>query len=161
MLTELQENGYVATILKAAGTNMEDFELRLKQMAQEQFIKSIRPSDEQVNTWKATENGILMLQDHIRSKTGRSVSLPTLESLWRLFTGRRYRRRNRRIVFEFREGRSSKVCEHCGETEGNFHVDHKVPLAIGGSDNEENFQMLCETCNLKKSSKVDKLTNFI
>lgn len=34
-----------------------------------------------------------------------------------------------------------------------YHVDHIVALSKGGSDYKDNLQMLCPTCNLKKSAK--------
>jgi 5-methylcytosine-specific restriction endonuclease McrA len=33
------------------------------------------------------------------------------------------------------------------------HVDHMVPLALGGSNDRRNIQLLCEPCNLKKHAK--------
>lgn len=46
-------------------------------------------------------------------------------------------------------------CKICGrsETDGvKLHVDHKISLADGGTDEIENLQTLCEECNLGKSS---------
>lgn len=33
------------------------------------------------------------------------------------------------------------------------HLDHIMPLAMGGSNEDENIQLLCPTCNLSKSAK--------
>lgn len=54
----------------------------------------------------------------------------------------------RRRVFERDEYR----CQHCGSWE-NLHLDHIVALANGGTDDEDNLQTLCGTCNLKKGIK--------
>lgn len=35
----------------------------------------------------------------------------------------------------------------------NFHVDHILPLALGGTHDEKNLQLLCPSCNLKKHAK--------
>lgn len=34
-----------------------------------------------------------------------------------------------------------------------LHVDHVVPRSLGRSDKLENFQTLCQTCNLGKSNR--------
>ena len=39
-------------------------------------------------------------------------------------------------------------CEECGTTE-NLTVDHKVPLASGGGNDETNIRILCRRCQNK------------
>lgn len=34
-----------------------------------------------------------------------------------------------------------------------YHVDHKMPLALGGTNDKLNIQLLCPTCNLSKGAK--------
>lgn len=34
-----------------------------------------------------------------------------------------------------------------------YHVDHVLPLVLGGTDDISNIQLLCPTCNLRKGSK--------
>ena len=42
-------------------------------------------------------------------------------------------------------------CFYCGTRFGsNYHVDHVVPLASGGSNGPENIVIACPECNLKK-----------
>ena len=46
-------------------------------------------------------------------------------------------------------------CQQCGAMESNgatLEVDHIVPISKGGSDDYENLQILCATCNRKKGS---------
>lgn len=38
----------------------------------------------------------------------------------------------------------------------DFHVDHKIPLSLGGSNGMENIEILCRPCNLKKG-KLDPI----
>ena len=47
-------------------------------------------------------------------------------------------------------------CVACGRSALEntiLHVDHVVPRSIGGSDKLENFQTLCQACNLGKSNR--------
>ncbi|MGC7872103.1 DEAD/DEAH box helicase family protein [Desulfosporosinus sp. SYSU MS00001] len=47
-------------------------------------------------------------------------------------------------------------CSDCGKTSPHkalFQVDHIVPMSKGGLTKSENLQLLCRTCNLKKSDK--------
>ena len=45
-------------------------------------------------------------------------------------------------------------CACCGEKLGvNFHMDHIMPLALGGMNTDDNIQLLRQTCNSQKSAK--------
>ena len=45
--------------------------------------------------------------------------------------------------------RDGNICRQCGSTQ-NLEVDHIIPLARGGSNELDNLQVLCRTCNRKK-----------
>lgn len=50
--------------------------------------------------------------------------------------------------------RANPLCAHClraGITTAAREVDHVVPLAKGGADNETNLQSLCIACHVQKS----------
>ena len=51
--------------------------------------------------------------------------------------------------------RDNYTCKECGATkeEITLHVDHIIPFSQGGTDELDNLQTLCETCNLSKSNK--------
>ena len=44
-------------------------------------------------------------------------------------------------------------CVRCGSDQ-ELHFDHIIPVAKGGSNTAENIQILCQTCNLKKSDRI-------
>lgn len=48
--------------------------------------------------------------------------------------------------------RGKCACCHIS-IKGGYHVDHINPLALGGSNDKINLQLLCPTCNLKKGAK--------
>lgn len=50
-------------------------------------------------------------------------------------------------------------CVACGLSQKDgaiLHVDHIVPRSKGGSDTLDNYQTLCQTCNIGKSNKSDR-----
>lgn len=55
-----------------------------------------------------------------------------------------------KTLFDIQRGKCA--CCHIVISDG-YHVDHIMPLALGGSNDKTNIQLLCPTCNMKKSSK--------
>jgi hypothetical protein len=49
--------------------------------------------------------------------------------------------------------RDGETCVRCGMKQ-QLHFDHMIPVSKGGANSEENIQLLCQTCNLKKSDKI-------
>lgn len=57
------------------------------------------------------------------------------------------------VVLELFQSQSGK-CAACNKSlKLGYHVDHIMPLALGGGHEKLNLQLLCPPCNLKKSSK--------
>lgn len=53
-------------------------------------------------------------------------------------------------LFKLQRGK----CACCGLPLGDdYHLDHIVPLALGGSNTDDNIQLLRATCNLQKQDK--------
>lgn len=47
------------------------------------------------------------------------------------------------------------LCWWCGKAvESNYHVDHRKPLALGGSNDPSNLCISCPTCNSTKGMKM-------
>lgn len=49
--------------------------------------------------------------------------------------------------------RDGGACVRCG-LKKDLHFDHIIPLSKGGGNSEANVQILCQSCNLKKSDKI-------
>ena len=46
------------------------------------------------------------------------------------------------------------LCPCCRKPLGNdYHMDHIIPLALGGSNGDNNIQLLRSECNLEKQAK--------
>lgn len=49
--------------------------------------------------------------------------------------------------------RDGRVCAYCQTTEGPFHLDHKLPVSLGGTNDIANLTVACNECNLSKGAK--------
>jgi len=45
------------------------------------------------------------------------------------------------------------LCVYCRAYLHKYHVDHIMPLALGGCNDPSNLQLLCPPCNLTKNAK--------
>lgn len=63
-------------------------------------------------------------------------------------------------LYDKQEGKCAICC--VDEKINKMHVDHNVPWKMVGDELDDNYQLLCETCNLKKGSNVAyKLMNMM
>jgi hypothetical protein len=78
------------------------------------------------------------------------------ETMYAQQSRRRHRRRvsmdrvDRLLSALYRRAIQGDPCYYCGATEGAFHVDHYVPLALGGTDHWYNLVHACAWCNQSK-----------
>lgn len=49
--------------------------------------------------------------------------------------------------------RDGGKCCHCGST-SNLQFDHRIPVALGGSNTAANVELLCTDCNLRKGARL-------
>lgn len=47
-----------------------------------------------------------------------------------------------------------RKCAFCAKNLGEYHVDHMIPVALGGKTEDENLQLLCPECNRAKGAKL-------
>jgi hypothetical protein len=60
--------------------------------------------------------------------------------------------KNSRKIFQRIAERDGEFCRKCGAI-NNLTVDHIIPLSKGGSNDDDNFQILCTSCNRKKGAR--------
>lgn len=49
-------------------------------------------------------------------------------------------------------------CRYCGaDLNAGYHLDHRMPLRLGGTNEASNLQLLCPTCNMRKHAKHPEL----
>lgn len=62
--------------------------------------------------------------------------------------------RRRKALYEKFGGKCFYCC--CDlEMTGRWHIEHKLPKALGGTNDPENLVLACAPCNLKKRDKTD------
>jgi 5-methylcytosine-specific restriction endonuclease McrA len=49
--------------------------------------------------------------------------------------------------------RDGGACRQCGAT-SDLQYDHLIPVSMGGTNTEDNLQILCATCNRQKGASV-------
>lgn len=62
--------------------------------------------------------------------------------------------------WETLKARYNWTCPGCGQHEPEIRLtkDHIIPTSLGGSDNIENIQPLCRSCNSKKYTRIYSFT---
>lgn len=78
-----------------------------------------------------------------------SSELPALAAVW---SRRRKVPRRRREIYARSQGR----CFYCAtalQLEGDWHVEHQMPKAMGGTNEAINLVAACPCCNLGKSDR--------
>jgi 5-methylcytosine-specific restriction endonuclease McrA len=56
-----------------------------------------------------------------------------------------------RELYQRQDGKCACCCK---ELNGDYHIDHIIPLAKGGTNEPHNIQLLTPTCNIKKGARL-------
>lgn len=57
-------------------------------------------------------------------------------------------------IVEILMEKQASLCACCGASlAGGFHLDHIMPIALGGTNTDDNVQLLTPRCNLRKGMK--------
>lgn len=86
------------------------------------------------------------------ANTGRLATLQTTAGATPRIRGNSWMATRRRILL-----RDRYTCQGCGLVRSDHEIDHRVPLHMGGKNNDENLQVLCrsvgehEGCHARKT----------
>lgn len=61
---------------------------------------------------------------------------------------------NRRFRILRRDNFRCRLCGRSADDGAELHIDHKMPLAKGGANGDENLWTLCGDCNVGKSDDI-------
>lgn len=146
----IDQNNPLALMWNTTGRSTAELENIVTQIVQEEVIHHFFPSQYEISTWKASGKGKELLKNYLLDKAHITLTQEGLSALWRYYTNTCIKKRNNNLTSQFRKLNSPAFCNNCGITTGIIHVDHKIPLALGGEDKLSNLQYLCEKCNKKK-----------
>lgn len=60
--------------------------------------------------------------------------------------------RQRKVIFDQLVERDGEYCRHCGSVH-ELSVDHALAIANGGTNDLNNLQLLCRSCNSRKGAR--------
>lgn len=88
--------------------------------------------------WKQNNPDIVSIQQHNRRSKIRAIDGTLSKNI-------------RSVLWDIQKGR----CVYCNIdlNEVTVHVDHIMPLALGGTNTDDNVQLTCAPCNYKKHYK--------
>jgi len=146
---------HIERLARAAGMEPALFFSLARVAAEQALVWRARPSREQLARWRADLNGRAKFAKHVHAATGECLSQDCLDRLWRTYQSRPYVRSQPLTASLLADMPERLQCALCSDSAGPFHVDHRIPIAKGGSNRLTNLQILCASCNRKKSAKTD------
>ena len=82
------------------------------------------------------------------------ISYETTRTKWKAKNQRSLMTKELRQKIKIRDNYTCQICGKYMPDEVGLHVDHIIPIKRGGKTIESNLQVLCDKCNLRKSSKL-------
>ncbi len=111
----------------------------------------LEPTETQCNEWRHDPDGKKKFLQHINAKLGckNLLSLDITEAMYRYFVSKTPYTRSNANYKKIKYPRRCVVCGNPAVT-----VDHKIPIALGGTNGVDNLHYLCGNCNSKKNSRI-------
>ena len=146
----------------------KSFKLKHKEKIKEDWIKYYEKNKDKISTYHSARREIPGVRDKLRKYKAEWKSL-NQDKVAIQQHNRRAKIRNvcgqlskniKEILFEKQNG----LCVYCGAdlTKVTVHIDHIMPIALQGTNTDDNVQLTCAKCNYKKHAKhPDTFSEFI
>ncbi|MCP4541818.1 MAG: hypothetical protein GY832_32205 [Chloroflexi bacterium] len=149
----------VETLLTCLGIDTDSFAHFLEWALSEQLVRALG-SDIPDSSLFDHPDSLRQFRDHLRLRTGRTWSVHDLNLLYDVVK-KQFREHYREPITygEYLKllWTAPHCCTKCDRVppEVVLHIDHIIPVSLGGKSKRYNLQFLCATCNLKKSNKLE------
>lgn len=124
-------------------------------------LELMRPEHSKMEIWQCEKDGKKKFRKHLEAFFKEDLSSDFVNFAWEYFKLNKITNRSCQVKLEFsRKLKGNYICNHCGINEGDFEIDHIIPLSLGGKDESRNLQVLCKICNREKSNQFDFKKNI-
>ncbi len=125
------------------------------------------PSQQRLrNIYQYSPNPIETTRNLIINELGERVSIDDATKLYPLLLAFLKKKPIRKTIADNEKHnllkKQGNKCSICGKPiDIHAHADHIVPFKYVGDELEDNLQMLCSDCNLKKNASIDYQIRFL
>ena len=124
------------------------------------LVEILKPNKAELVKMKNSPNGLKLFSEYIYSITKpNTLNVVVEKALWDYFRGSYYPNRSRTNLELYKELNKDYRCIFCNSKE-NLEVDHTIPIAIGGKDAVENYNIICSDCNKIKGKRIAGIEIF-
>lgn len=151
----------IETLLESLGIDADSFLSFVEWALSEQLVEILsNVEDLQKKDYFTRRDSLKQFRDLLRYRTDRKWSTHDLNLLFNAVKNKLEKHFREPVTY----GEYLKLlwtaphrCVKCGKEppKVNLHIDHIIPVSLGGSSKRHNIQFLCEKCNLKKSNKLE------
>jgi len=148
-------------LLRSVGIDVESFLSFTEWALSEQLVEKLSKNGTiQEKGFFTKSNALRQFRNITRSSTGREWSVHDLGLLYDAVKNKSEENFRRPVTY----GEYLKLlwtaplrCAKCGKEPPSvkLHIDHIIPVSLGGTSDSSNIQFLCMECNLKKSNKLE------
>lgn len=156
----MKQEERIDILLDAIGIDKQSFLRFLEWALSEQIIFVLTKSNKDLLGYFNQKDGLKIFRNFLESKTKRKWSINDLNKLYETIKIRSQKHFRESIEY----GEYLKLlwtvehkCSKCGKSppDVKLHIDHIIPVSLGGTSKRANLQFLCQECNLRKSDKLE------